>query len=160
MVLLKKLNCTRKLKSCMNKNSISEYLNLLPVSKIIKFLSTGFLNTVFGYFVYAVLIFFGLSYVVALLIATVAGVIFNYFSFGRMVFYSQGGWIVFVKFLISYVVIYIANVTLLSLLVGGHIVDPYLGQFLCIPVGVALSWLLMNNWVYKSDQCNVNKETN
>lgn len=119
--------------------------------KIIKFLSAGVLNTVFGYSVYAVLLFIKVPYLVALFVATFAGVIFNYISFGRIVFNGHGGWFVFGKFVIAYALIYGANAALLRVLMVYFLLNPYLGQVICIPISVLLSWLLMNYWVYKND---------
>lgn len=119
--------------------------------RIIKFLSVGVLNTVFGYAVYAILIFVSVPYLTALFIATVAGVIFNYFSFGRMVFHGHGGWFVFGKFVIAYGVVYVVNAALLSVLTKDFLFSPYVGQIICIPLSVLLSWLAMNYWVYKKD---------
>ena len=60
--------------------------------KIINFLSAGVLNTGFGYSVYAVLLFIKTPYLLALFVATVVGIIFNYFSFGQLVFHGHVGW--------------------------------------------------------------------
>jgi putative flippase GtrA len=117
--------------------------------KIIKFLSAGVLNTIFGYFVYAVLLVINTPYLVALFVATVAGVVFNYFSFGKIVFNGLGSWFVFLKFIAAYALIYVINAALLGILIEYYLVNPYIGQVLCIPIGVLLSWLLMNYWVYK-----------
>lgn len=118
-------------------------------SRIFKFLGVGVLNTVFGYAVYAALLFINTRYLIALLISTVAGVVFNYFSFGRMVFQGNDGWIAFGRFLISYALIYGVNATLLRALTNNFYTGPYLGQVICIPISVVLSWLFMNYWVYK-----------
>jgi putative flippase GtrA len=119
--------------------------------KIIKFLSAGVLNTVFGYSVYAVLLFIKFPYLLALFVATVAGIIFNYFSFGRLVFHGHGGRFVFGKFVIAYALIYGVNAALLRVFTIDFLLSPYLGQVICIPISVLLSWLLMNYWVYKND---------
>jgi putative flippase GtrA len=119
--------------------------------KIIKFLSAGVLNTVFGYSVYAVLLFIKFPYLLALFVATVAGIIFNYFSFGRLVFHGHGGWFVFGKFVIAYALIYGVNAAFLRVFTIDFLLSPYLGQAICIPISVLLSWLLMNYWVYKND---------
>ena len=123
----------------------------LPDPQIIKFLGVGVLNTVFGYAIYAMLIFVNVPYLIALLAATAVGVIFNYFSFGRMVFHGYGGWFVFGKFVIAYAVIYGANAALLRALTSDFLLSPYVGQVICIPLSVLLSWLLMTYWVYKKD---------
>lgn len=118
---------------------------------IIKFLLVGVLNTVFGYAVYAFLIFIGVPYLTALFISTVAGVIFNYFSFGRIVFRSQGGFLVFGKFVFVYGVVYAVNACLLAALTSSLHFNPYEGQVICIPLNISLSWFLMNYWVYKKE---------
>ena len=117
--------------------------------KIAKFLGAGVLNTVFGYSVYAVLLFIKVPYLVALFVATIAGVVFNYFSFGRMVFDGHGGWFVFGKFVIAYALIYGVNAVLLKTLTSDFLLSPYVGQLICIPLSILLSWVLMNYWVYK-----------
>jgi putative flippase GtrA len=118
--------------------------------RIVKFVSVGVLNTLFGYGIYAGLIFVGLPYLIALFIATVMGVIFNYFSFGRIVFQARGGWIVFGKFIIAYAIVYAINASLLSFLTEGKYLNAYFAQGVCIFPSVVISWLLMNSWVYRS----------
>jgi putative flippase GtrA len=118
---------------------------------IAKFLGVGVLNTVVGYAIYALLILLHLPYLAALLIATVAGVTFNYFSIGRLVFKSNGGLHVLAKFMTAYSVVYVVNAAGLAVLIKQLQVGPYIGQALCVPLSVILSWLLMNYWVYKND---------
>ena len=123
--------------------------DILVSHRIIRFLGVGVLNTLFGYGIYAGLVYIGLPYLVALFIATIAGVIFNYFSFGRLVFKARDGWTIFAKFLAAYVIVYAINAVLLSVLTEGKYLNAYLAQCVCIFPSVALSWLLMNYWVYK-----------
>ena len=117
--------------------------------KIMKFITAGILNTIFGYAVYAGLLFVGTRYLIALLLATIAGVIFNYFSFGHIVFNGQRSWLVFLKFVIAYAVIYGLNAVGLSALISLFFVSTYVGQIICVFPSVLLSWLLMNDWVFK-----------
>ena len=118
--------------------------------RMLKFLGVGLLNTLFGYSIYAVFVFIGLPYLIALFLATVAGVIFNYFSIGRIVFKARGGWLVFGKFIAAYLVVYVINAALLSILTVNFNLNPYLGQVMCILPNVVTGWLLMNYWVYKN----------
>lgn len=117
--------------------------------EFIKFLTVGVLNTIFGYTVYAALLSVGTPYLFALLLATFVGVVFNYFSIGRIVFREQGGWLIFCQFVIAYAVIYTINAVVLSALTRYSLIGPYVGQMICIPVNVLLSWSLMNYWVFK-----------
>lgn len=118
---------------------------------IARFLGVGLLNTVVGYAIYAILILLHLPYLAALLISTVAGVTFNYFSIGRLVFKSKGGRHVLARFIAAYAVVYVANAAGLAVLIKSMQLGPYIGQALCVPLSVILSWLLMNHWVYKND---------
>lgn len=116
----------------------------------VKYLGVGGLNTLVGYSIYAVLVLIGVPYLWALLMATIAGVVFNYFSFGRMVFKASGGWFVFGKFIVAYAVVYVVNAGLLSLLTERGNLNAYLAQALCIVPSVGIGWTLMNYWVYGS----------
>lgn len=118
--------------------------------RLVKFLGVGMLNTLVGYCIYAGLVLIDLPYLLALLAATIAGVIFNYFSFGRMVFKARGGWLVFGKFILVYAVVYVINANLLNILTQIYYLDPYLGQVICILPNVVIGWLLMSYWVYKN----------
>lgn len=117
--------------------------------RVVRFLGIGMVNTLFGYGVYAGLIFVKLPTLLALFMATVAGIIFNYFSFGHVVFRVRGGWRVFAKFVIAYAMVYTINAVLLSLLTHGQYFNAYMAQAACVLPSVAMSWILMNWWVYK-----------
>lgn len=119
--------------------------------KVVRFLVTGVLNTLFGYAVFSGLLWLSVQYLIALMLATIAGVIFNYFSFGRLVFQTEVHWRIFAKFVAAYATIYAINAALLAALTKYCSLSPYVGQIICIPVSVGLSWLLMNHWVYKKD---------
>jgi hypothetical protein len=68
-----------------------------------------------------------------------------------MVFHGDGNWFVFGKFVLAYVLIYAVNATLLRVFTIDFLLSPYIGQIMCIPIGVLMSWLLMNYWVYKNE---------
>ena len=118
--------------------------------RMLRFLGVGLLNTAFGYGIYAGLVFIELPYLIALFLATVAGVIFNYFTIGGMVFKARSDWRVFGRFIAAYVIVYIVNAALLGIITNLFHLDPYLGQIVCIPPNVMTGWILMNYWVYKN----------
>jgi putative flippase GtrA len=120
-------------------------------TQIARFVGVGLINTVVGYGIYASLVLLAVPYLAALLIATVMGVIFNYFSIGRLVFRARGGVIVFGKFIAAYGLVYIINAAALDAAIMYFRFNPYVGQALCVPLSVIVSWLLMNHWVYKKD---------
>jgi putative flippase GtrA len=129
--------------------SSSSNLREWHVRRILKFLSVGVLNTLFGYAIYVGLVFIGLPYLTALLLATVVGVIFNYFSFSRIVFRNTKSWSAFAKFIFAYSIVYVINAAILSFLTESTHINAYIAQAFCIIPSVAISWVLMNFWVYK-----------
>jgi putative flippase GtrA len=124
------------------------FLKRLYSAQIIHFALTGLVNTFFGYFIYVLLIYLGVSYSVALLVSTILGVLFNYLTFGSVVFRREKEWRIFFKFILSYFFVYIINVFLLKLLVDGLSIDPYSSQLLCMIPSVSVSWVLLKYWVY------------
>ena len=75
----------------------------------VRFLAVGLLNAAFGYSCFAVLLFAGMHYAAALLLATVAGVLFNFNTVGALVFYSRDNRRI-VRFVATYVLVYVVNV--------------------------------------------------
>jgi putative flippase GtrA len=116
----------------------------------IRFFFTGLVNTVFGYIVFSLFLFGGASYSFSLLIATILGIVFNYFSFGYIVYNKTISWLGFIKIIISYVITYSLNVVGLFILNNYFFVNLYIGQIIYTPLNVLLSSLLINFWVYKN----------
>lgn len=112
------------------------------------FFLTGIINTFFGYLIYSILIYFGVAYSVSLLVSTVLGVVFNYFTFGSVVFKQNVKLKVFLKFIISYSFVYFVNVLLLSFLVDILFLTPYLSQLFCMAPVVLINWCLLKFWVF------------
>ena len=67
----------------------------------IKFLAVGVLNTLFGYGIFALLLFIGLHYAVASILATICGVLFNFKTTGTLVFNNNDNRLIF-KFISVY----------------------------------------------------------
>ena len=59
---------------------------LLHNKQFHKFIGVGILNTIIGYTLFAFFIFLGLHYILASLLGTILGVIFNFHSIGKLVF--------------------------------------------------------------------------
>ena len=118
---------------------------------MLRFLVAGVLNTVVGYSIFAALIYLQLGEYLSLLFSTILGVIFNYLNFGKTVFYTNHNWLGFARFIGTYVFIYALNLGLLSFLTHACNFDAYIGQIICLPVNVLVSWFLLNKWVFKRD---------
>lgn len=116
--------------------------------RLIRFFIVGAVNTVFGYGAYALLLFMGLHYAWAALLGTVAGVIFNFFTTGRLVFdrSTSGG---LLRFASVYAVIYVLNVAALWVL-DGFGINPYVSGLILIVPMACVSYLLMRRFVFGS----------
>lgn len=111
------------------------------------FLAVGVLNTAVGYAIFAAFILLGSPNPAAVAGMTVLGCLFNYVSYGRIVFDHRDGSRL-ARFVGSYVVVGVANWLLLELVVIGLGFSPLIGQFFCIPVMAVLSFVLQRTWVF------------
>jgi putative flippase GtrA len=118
--------------------------------RFVRFLAIGLINTLVGYGCFALLLCLGLHYAIALLIATIFGVLFNFKSIGVGVFQSHDNYLIF-RFVAVYGVIYSINVlgikTLLLLKLG-----PYVsGAILILPMAI-LAFILNRRFVFDHEK--------
>lgn len=123
---------------------ISSLLITLP--QFHRYLAVGLLNTLFGYGIFALLNYLGLGYPVALLLATVLGVLFNFKSIGILVFESRNNGLIF-RFIAVYVVIYLLNLLGLKLLSVAH-VNVYIAGAILLPLMAAVGFLVNKRFVF------------
>jgi putative flippase GtrA len=98
-------------------------------NKFFKFIIVGVLNTIFGYSIFALLVFFGLHYALAIFLATCLGVAFNFKTIGTFVFSNRDNSLIG-RFVATYVVLCLLNIASLKVMmeigfssyVGGGVV--------------------------------------
>jgi putative flippase GtrA len=116
--------------------------------QFVRFLAVGGLNTLFGYGVFSLLVLAGLAPGVALLVATVLGVLFNYFTTGKIVFSAQGlgrlPW-----FAAVYGLTFLANLWSLKALISAGL-SPLLAQAILLPVMVVVTFILNKFLVFRA----------
>ena len=117
-----------------------------------RFVATGLLNTLFGYGLYAALVVSGLGYLPALLLATMVGLTFNFFSFGRLAFRIPLAGRRFPGFVMVYAASLTLNAVLLRVAVQVVGLGPYLGQLVCVPLVALLTYLALERWVYVKEK--------
>lgn len=110
------------------------------------FVCVGMLNAAFGYTVYAVAVLAGLHYAAALFIATVSGVVFNFYSTGRLVFANRSG-SKFLRFVAAYVALYLINLGFLSILIQFGI-SKLIGQIICLVIMTPITFITLNKFVF------------
>lgn len=124
--------------------------NREPLAKtliqLLRFLVVGGLNTLFGYSLFALLTYVGLRYPIAIGLATVGGVLFNFQSVGRLVF-DGAPRSRFWRFVGVYCVIYLLNLGGVRLLLGINI-NVYIANALTlIPLSV-IAFILNRRFVF------------
>ena len=121
--------------------------------RFVRFLLVGVLNTIFGYFLYGTLILIGLDYKLAVLLATILGVLFNFQTTGKLVFGSKNNKLIF-RFVLVYVVTFLLNVEVLRIVdaidIGIEQKTKMLiaGAILLLPMAV-ISFILMKLFVFR-----------
>ena len=118
----------------------------MELRRILRFLAVGGLNTAFGYAVYAGFLLIGLVPWVALLVATVIGVVFNFVTYGRLVFDGQG-FQRFCRFVVAYALVYAVNAGLLTGIVAAD-VSAYLAQALLLPFAAGSMYVIQKKFVF------------
>jgi len=87
-------------------------LNTILSKKFILFILVGILNTLFGYLIFALLFWLDVHYSLAALASTIVGVIFNFNTYGLIVF-KNNSYSNFIKFILVYAINYFVGVGVL-----------------------------------------------
>jgi putative flippase GtrA len=119
----------------------------MPLRHFVHFILVGGINTCFGYLVYAGMVYAGLRPSLALLVATVLGVAFNFVSFGKLVF-KRIAWKRMPFFAAIYVLNYLVNAFLLGK-VQVFIPSPYLAQAVILPLSVLFLFFMLRRFVFR-----------
>lgn len=118
----------------------------IPVAQFVRFLLVGLLNTAFGYGAFALLILAGLPYPLAAFLSTVAGILFNFKSYGTLVFRSHDNRLL-LRFFAVYLVCYGINLIPLAWAERNGISLLVTGAVIALPMA-ALSFALNRRFVF------------
>lgn len=116
--------------------------------QFVRFLLVGVLNTLFGYACFYALLLVGLHYAVAMALATVMGVLFNFKSTGSLVFGSRDNRLI-LRFVCTYVVVYLANIGGIGLFREAGL-SPKVGGALMLLPAATLAFILQKKFVFTS----------
>ena len=115
--------------------------------ELYRYIFIGGINTVFGYGIFAFFLFFDFHYSVAILMATILGIAFNFQTYGKFVFKNHSQRLI-IKFILVYLLIYVVNVLLVSL-TDLFISNLYLsGVMMTLPIAY-LGYILNKRFVWK-----------
>ena len=113
----------------------------------IKFLLVAAMNTCFGYLMFVTCVYVLKNEYVAVVVATIIAVLFNYNTYGRIVFKSKDHSRVY-RFFGVYLFIMGMQMLLLKALAFAGLANPYIaGAILTLPMA-GVSFLLMRKFVF------------
>lgn len=115
-------------------------------SQLLRFLVVGGLNTVVGYALFAAFSWAGLPYPLAIGLATIAGVAFNFQSTGRLVFGGAPMSLLW-RFVAAYVLVYLINVGAVAVLLRAGL-NVYVANALVILPLALISYVLQRRFVF------------
>jgi putative flippase GtrA len=116
--------------------------------QLIRFLMVGGLNTVFGYTLFAILTYVGVVYPIAIALATIGGVLFNFHSIGKLVF-NGAPRSRFWRFVAVYCIVYGVNLGGVHLLLKATHNVYIANAVLLVPLSL-LAFFLNRRFVFKS----------
>lgn len=136
----------------------AKHLNRLDFKQLFLFLFVGGINTIFGYSLYAILLFLHFHYGLASLLGTIGGVLFNFKTTGTIVFKNHDNRLLY-KFIAVYCATYLINVGCLRIF-ALHGANMYVaGLILVIPIAL-LSYTLLKKFVFEGDNHETDKRNN
>ena len=135
-------------------NRIIELVKRLWSIRFIRFLFVGGVNTLFGYLVFSAFILLKIHYAVASLIATILGILFNFFTTGRIVFRNNSFRLIF-RFFIVYGITYLVNLFFLRIFSFYQVNMLVAGAILAFPVAI-LSYFLQKALVFRAKPDKIN----
>lgn len=115
-------------------------------SQFLRFILIGIANTTFSYGIYVIMLFVGLSYALANLVALIFGILFSFKTQSRLVFQSNND-LLLGRFVFLWAVIYLATITLIGQLIALGL-DSYTAGALAVPFSTLLSYFGQKFFVF------------
>ena len=116
--------------------------------RLVRFLLVGVVNTIFGYSVFALLYVLTHHHNFSVVVATIIGIVFNFFTTGRIVFGNKS-WRALLPFVMAYGIALGLNLIVLNLLLAAG-VSALIGQAISLPVVVIVSYLINARFVFRN----------
>jgi putative flippase GtrA len=115
-------------------------------NQFLRFILVSGANTIFGFLVFSFFIFLKFYYPIAVLFSTICGILFNFQTIGRFVFFSKNNLLIF-RFIGIYVITYLLLTIGIGILIRLHINTYISGAIMVLPIGVT-SFLLNKKFVF------------
>jgi putative flippase GtrA len=117
---------------------------------ILKFILTGFLNTLFGYILYVIMQKIFGNFHSSLIIVYVIGLFFNYFTYNKIAFKTQAK-NKFKNFVFIYVIFLLLNIILMNFALQ-YFKNDIILQAIFIPFFATALYFSLKKMVFKNDK--------
>ena len=116
-------------------------------NQFFRFILASGANTIFGFLTFSFFIFLGFHYPIAVFFSTICGILFNFQTIGRFVFFSKNNLLIF-QFIGVYLVTYVLMTVGVGILIQIGMSAYLSGAILVMPIGI-ISFLLNKRFVFK-----------
>jgi putative flippase GtrA len=120
-------------------------VSLTSAARVFRYYQAGIANTLFGYALYAFLVWVGLNLFAAQLIAHFIGVAFNYVTYSRLAFPDAKA--AKLRFVAFYIFTYLMSAALLALAVQ-FFPSPYVAGLAAAAVASVLNYFILRKFVF------------
>ena len=141
---------TKQVDEPLKETLVKRVINFIKYSwsiRFFRFLVVGGINTLFGYTIYSIFILLRTHYAIASLLSLICGVIFNFFTTGRIVFHNKNSSLIF-RFFLVYGITYLVNLFALSRFDAAGFNMLAAGAIMVLPLAV-LSYFLNKKLVFQ-----------
>jgi putative flippase GtrA len=114
---------------------------------LVRFVFVGGLNTLFGYLIFALYTYFIGNAYVALALSTVTSVLFNFKTYGVLVFKSHNNALIY-RFVGAYLFLIGLQLILLKWLTTLGVTNQYIAVGILVPPMAACSFVLLRKFVF------------
>lgn len=122
-------------------------LNRSRLLELFRYYQAGIVNMLFGFGLYALLVWIGLDIYIAQLLAHLVGMAFNYFTYSHHVF--SGSRPAKFRFILSYTATYLLSLGVLAA-VAQFVVSPYLAGIITAVVVSAINYFALKLLVFRA----------
>lgn len=127
--------------------TINQLISQLRECQVLRFVIIGIVNTSFSYGIYAGLLFVGIGYALANLMALVIGILFSFKTQGHLVFGNPDNRLLG-RFVLTWIFVYFFTITLIGRIIALGF-DAYSAGALAFPFSAALSYLIQKYFVFR-----------
>lgn len=120
--------------------------------QILRFLFVGAVNTVIYFILYSIFVFVGFDYKLAVLFATILGILFSFHTLGRFVFYNNDKKLIY-RFILVYTALYLVNILCINIF-ESVFSNYYISGFIASLLIAVLTFILNRNYVFKKGIMN------